>query len=86
MDLLIRIYQTLLMYCYMTKCINDSYCSDRHVPTFNLVEIALRQLFQICYETKAVVGLLCLGITTSLSALLGLKLAYFLQELRLNYM
>lgn len=61
-------------------------CSYRDVPTFNLVEIALRQLFHICYETKGAVCLLCLGIAASLSALLGLKLAYFLQELQSNHL
>lgn len=64
----------------------QQFCSNWDVPTFNLVEIALRQLLQICYETKGVVCLLCLGIPTSLSALLGLKLAYFLQELQWNHM
>lgn len=80
MELLICIYQTLLMYCYIIKCIDNSSNRD---PTYNLVEIALRQLFQLCFETKGVVCLLCLGFTTSsLSEFLGLKLAYFLQELQ----
>lgn len=70
--------KTLLLYCYMTKCVDNA---REMFELFNLMEIALRQLLHAYYKTEGGDRLLCLGYHNFFICAFGFKAGLFIQYL-----